>query len=45
MGFESFCVDDWCNGIMNIDSKFDGFDGSKFTSERMANDTLGLVTS
>jgi glycosyltransferase involved in cell wall biosynthesis len=43
IGFESFCVEDWCESIINIESNHNMFDGSKFTSENMTQATLALV--
>jgi len=45
VGFETFCVDEWCSGILNIDAEFNGFDGSKYTSERMTRSTLDLISN
>lgn len=43
VGFDTFSVEEWCCGIMNITTGVNKFDGSKYTAERMALSTLNLI--
>jgi glycosyltransferase involved in cell wall biosynthesis len=45
VAIDSFCVDDWCHKILNINSQISDFDGTKFTAARMTQTTLNLVSN
>ncbi len=40
---ESFEIDDWCSAVASIRPPSEPFDGSRYTSVAMTNDTLRLV--
>lgn len=45
VAFSSFSVDEWCNGILNIDWTSNIFNGDQYTAEKMTLLTLKLIHS
>ncbi len=43
VGFNTFCAEEWCHGIMNISPDVNEFDCSKYTNEKMTQSTLDLI--
>lgn len=43
LGFDTFDVEEWSRGILNIRPELCEFDGSKYTAERMTMSTLNLI--